>query len=162
MFVFLNLPQQEYNQVSNESIMCCVVLRNIKIPNSQSIKKIIKNFQTTKMRLHCEFQNCACSMHVGHQDGQCGVCLHGGCWHKNDGPEQFASRRASARTPTMTTKQNINLKRKKKGKQKRRKRSYIEVLAEVLLPSFAVREEPEVPPLPDDACFCECSSKLPV
>lgn len=29
------------------------------------------------MRLECQFQNCNCKKHIGHQDDSCGICGHG-------------------------------------------------------------------------------------
>ena len=49
-------------------------------------------------RLHCLFNNCTCSKHVGHPENLCGHCTHAACWHKLD-LTQFHSVRASARVP---------------------------------------------------------------
>ena len=94
-------------------------------------------------RLHCEFNNCACSGHVSStrrrsDDDQCGICLHGGVWHQID-TSQFVSSRASARTPY-----------------------YNKVVREIKRRKI-VDNRPFVPPLPlDSPRYCECSAALPV
>ncbi len=85
------------------------------------------------MRLECQFNNCNCIKHVGQTDCICGICGHGGCWHKID-YSQFDSPRALAR----------------KGIY------YSE-------PIIRIKVMPEVPPLPEDSPrFCKKIRNLPV
>ena len=87
------------------------------------------------MRLECQFGNCNCKKHIGHQDDICGICGHGGCWHKID-YSQFYSPRASARRGIY----------------------YIEPIIQIFVPIM-----PEVPPFPEDSPrFCNQIKKLPV
>lgn len=53
-------------------------------------------------RLHCLFNTCSCTKHVGYNEGLCGHCMHAACWHKLD-LTQFDSVRVGARVPVYST-----------------------------------------------------------